>query len=107
MYYECRKCEHEEIRGCLPGVTCGIVVVVWGSVSMAAGLHLIDFLFPQGLGWWWIPAGPALFFFSIIPGAMILHLIAETIEWGLVSLRGCRKCRSHRLSFGRTHGFGL
>ena len=107
MYYECRKCKIEEFRGVLPGTTCGILLAIWGGICASILGTVVRFVFPDGLGWWWLLAGPVIFAVSMIPGAIAIHLIAITIEWILISVFPCRNCRSHQFSFGRTHGFGL
>ena len=107
MFYECRRCKHEEYRGILPGATCGILLACWGGVSIAACLISIQYFLSNGLGWWWLLVAPAVFVFSITIGAITLHLLASVFEWLAISLVPCKKCGSHRFKFGRTHGFGL
>jgi hypothetical protein len=107
MYYQCRKCKDEEFRGILPGVTCGILLLTWGAVFLAFLVIVAKKLFPGGLGWWWLAAAPVMVLLAWIPGALLLHLTAMAFEWAMISVSPCRKCGSHRFSFGKTHGFGL
>jgi hypothetical protein len=80
--------------GVWAGTCAGILIVVTARVW-------------PGLGWWWLAVGPGLVVVSVFPGSVLLHLAAMTIEWVAISLFACPKCRGHRFSFGRTHGFGL
>jgi hypothetical protein len=107
MYYECKSCHHEEGRGLLPGTTCGLLLSVWGGLCFGFLVALIRAIWPDGIGWWWLLAGPVSFLFSIVPGALLLHFVAMFLEWITISVFPCKKCGSHRFSFGKTHGFGL
>jgi hypothetical protein len=107
MYYECRRCGLEEYRGCLPGVTCGLLLSVWAGLSGGAIVVAVRLLFPGGIGAWWLLVGPAIVVVSFIPGSVVLHLLAMSLEWLVISTIPCKGCRSHRFSFGKTHGFGL
>lgn len=107
MFYQCRKCSHEEFRGVLPGVTCGILLASCGGVFLGFLCGVAKELFPDGLGWWWLVAAPVMFLLAMVPGALLLYTTAAAIEWAAISIIPCRRCGSHRFSFGRTHGFGL
>ena len=106
MYYECKLCKNESPRGILPGATCGILFLVEGVIGYQLLLEATSIIFPVFYAHWWL----LMWFALLLPGLVcgfFLYIIFCTLEWLLVSLVGCRKCRSHRLSFGRTHGFGL
>ncbi len=107
MYYTCRRCGLEEPRGILPGTTCGLLLAVWGGVCAGILFGVTGKMFPGGLGWWWLLAAPAVVVVSLFPGSILLHFVAATFEWLVISVFPCKKCRSHRFSFGTTHGFGL
>jgi hypothetical protein len=80
---------------------------VCGGLFAGTIIALLGFALPIRLGWWWIVVAPAVAIFSWIPGAIFIQLLAMTIEWLGISVFPCRRCRSHRFSFGKTHGFGL
>ncbi len=107
MYYECKRCKAEEFRGLLPGTTCGMLLAVDTGICAGGLLIATDIFFPDGLGWWWLLAAPAIFAFALFPCSFILHLVVCTLEWMLISVFPCRECGSHWFSFGRTYGFGL
>ena len=106
MWYTCKKCRHDEARGCLPTVSCGMLLSVYVGIAGAVVLVVIDLLFPRGLGWWWLLGGPVLVVLSLF-GGMLVHLLCQLLEWLLFCLRRCPKCRARAWSWGYTRGFGL
>jgi hypothetical protein len=106
MYYKCKKCEHTEFRGILPGATCGVLLAANMGLSIALAETAIDHIFPSGLGYWWLIAAPLLVVFSFF-GAIAIQYLLSALEWLLFCLCACPKCKSRKWSFGFTQGFGL
>lgn len=115
MIYKCRACEHEEARGCLPTVTCGIYLFFLMGIAGGLGAAAIDswrgHLRPETeLGWWnllVVPLSLVLCLVGAFIGAVVLNYILEAIEYLVVVLRKCPKCGARRWTWGFTRGFGL
>ena len=65
MIYACRRCQYEEARGCIPTVSCGIFLIGLFGITLGQLLVMVEFLFPDGLAWWWFLAGPLLFLAAV------------------------------------------
>ena len=116
MYYKCRCCEHEEARGCLPTVTCGIYLLFLMGLTVAIGsftLRLIGGDSPGlalELGWWKllvIPLGMVVGLVLAFVGTVLLNYVFEFIEYVAFCLTKCPKCGARKWSWGYTRGFGL
>lgn len=105
MIYKCRACQHTEARGFLPGVSCGLMIMVLTGVAGGLLLFLLRF-YTTSLGWWWLLAAPLLVVASFV-GSWLLHELLAGIEWLLFCFRRCPNCRFRRWSWGFTQGFGL
>lgn len=124
MIYRCRNCQHEEVYGCLPAVSCGALLLIqiglcvaisvpgFWHIRKAANAAAISTGGEAGVepGWWAILLVPAFLIFALsvlLVMAMVINLIMEFAEWITVSFRRCPKCQSRRWSWGYTRGFGL
>lgn len=107
MIYRCKACNHTEERGFLPGVTCGLMMVVLASIAGGLFLWLMRLLTPLlPLGWWWLLAAPLLLVAAVF-GSLLFDALLAGIEWLLFCLRRCPTCGARRWSWGFTQGFGL
>lgn len=106
MIYACRRCRFEEARGCIPTVSCGLFLAMLWGIAIGLLLALVDRLFPDGLGWWWLLAGP-LFGLVSLPLGLLLHPALAAFEWALFCWRRCPDCGARAWSWGFTRGFGL
>lgn len=106
MLYRCRKCGHEEARGCLPAVSCGMLLMAYAAVyGVLVGLAvpaLERIWFHDGLGWRWVFVAILL-----IPCEVAIHYAAQLTEWLAFCLKRCPGCGTRRWSWGFTRGFGL
>lgn len=116
MYYKCRCCEHEEARGCLPTVTCGIYLLFLMGLTVAIGSFTLRLIRGDSpglaleLGWWKllvIPLGMVVGLVLAFVGAVLLNYVFEFIEYVAFCLRKCPKCGARKWSWGYTRGFGL
>ena len=116
MYYKCRRCEHEEARGCLPTVTCGIYLFFLMGLAVAIGSFTVRMIRGDAarqsldLGWWnllVVPVAMLVGFVLAFIGAILLNYVFEFIEYLAFCLRKCPKCGSRKWSWGYTRGFGL
>ena len=112
MYYKCKVCEHEEARGCLPTVTCGVYLLF--LIGCMAGIAAVTARMIRGdappqalnLGGWRLLVVP-LSLVGALVGAMILNAILELMEYLVFAFRRCPNCGARRWSWGYTRGFGL
>jgi hypothetical protein len=106
MVYRCQRCSHKEARGCLPTVSCGIYLM--GLVGMASAIlaAVLPSVFPDGLGWWWLLAAPALLVLSVLL-AFPLNWLLELLEWLAFYWRKCPQCGQRKWSWGFVEGWGL
>jgi len=116
MYYKCRRCEHEEARGCLPTVTCGIYLFFLMGCTLGIAAVTVRMIRgdaprqPLDSGWWnllVVPLSLVIGFVGAFVGAMILNAILELIEYLAFAFRKCPQCGARRWSWGYTRGFGL
>lgn len=106
MIYACRRCRFEEARGCVPTVSCGMLLaVLWGIATVPLSLVVL-WLFPEGLGWWWLIAGPLVWLVAL-PLGLLLHPVLAACEWLAFCWRRCPQCSAHAWSWGFTRGFGM
>lgn len=105
MNYRCRRCGHEESRGCIPSASCGLLLVLPFAGALALQLGLIPTVFPDGLRWWWLLAIPLLVVISVIC-AVLFNAVIGLVEWLIYCRRQCPQCRSCSWSRGFTRGFG-
>ena len=110
MWYKCIECEHQEERGCIPGVSCGLYLAgLLALPGMMIGFVLSvlrQALGWDGFGWWWLLITPV----SIVVGFGLLMPVAiaiEWMEWFAFCRRRCPACGHRRWSHGYTRGFGL
>ena len=117
MLYRCKVCGHEEVRGCLPAVSCGLYLIglLWLSACLfAATAHGLRSplsrdadVSPASPPWWyWLIGCPASLVLMLL-GAVLLKYLLELIEFLVFILRRCPVCGGHRWSWGYTRGFGL
>src|SRR5690349_3861711 len=110
MLYQCRNCNHEEARGCLPPATCGIYTL--GLMGLTGAMLIPALRYARslarstsesvnipaqesGLGWWVllvIPIALVLGFVVLFIGAITLNAVFELIEWLAYCCRRCPKC---------------
>jgi hypothetical protein len=93
-------------RGCLPTVSCGILIVVMQSIAIGLLLPIVAHVFPDGLGSWWLLAGPLLFLLSI-PLGLLLYSMIMLFEWLAYCWKRCPTCGARKWSWGFTRGFGI
>lgn len=106
MIYKCLDCEFREGRGVLPGVSCGILMLLEMGVATLLISFVARALLPDDLGWWWLLIAPVLFVLALPAGYLVAVALAA-LEWLVFSLRRCPRCGARRWSFGFTEGFGL
>ena len=89
MVYRCLHCNHAEARGCLPTVSCGLYLIVLFAIASSMLFSLVPLLAPEGLGWWWLAAGPILLAASVAL-SIALNWTLEFLEWAAFVLLDCR-----------------
>ena len=106
MIYTCKACGFSEGRRIRPSTACGMLLIVYMGLAFAPLLTIMRLIFPEGLGWWWLLGGPALFATSLIM-SFFIGFCVELIEWLLFCCRKCSICGKRKWSWGYTQGFGL
>jgi hypothetical protein len=118
VIYRCLVCQHEEARGCLPTVTCGLYFVFLLGLSagclagVARGLHALAGdrphpVEPPETPWWVFLAAVAIAPILAVVGMMATKFLLELIEYLAFARRQCPTCGGRRWSWGFTRGFGL
>ena len=116
VYYKCRRCEHEEARGCLPTVSCGLYLLFLMGLTVGIGSIAVRVIRGDSprqaldLGWWnllAVPLGIVIGLVGAFVGAILLNYLFELIEYLAFALRKCPKCGARKWSWGYTRGFGL
>ncbi|RYX81664.1 hypothetical protein EON83_22975 [bacterium] len=103
MYYKCCSCGEEKyVDGCLPSVSCGMLLGVDMGVALGVGLPVTQRLFTH-IGWWaWLAFVPL-----IIVLFLTVMLVPQFIEWLIAMVTACPQCHKRRWSWPFTRGFGL
>jgi hypothetical protein len=116
MIYRCLLCDHEEGRGCLPTVTCGLyllafpvlaVGILWGATYLlrwALGPEVR----PRPPAPWWVWPVAAVVTVVLVVGMTVA--LKRAVEWAerlAVLRRPCPRCGGRRWSRGFTRGYGL
>lgn len=106
MIYRCRSCQEKVYFGCLPSVSCGLLLMVYASIGGAISWTVGELLWRVLPHWVTFAAIPALAVLGIL---MIWPLAwaSGAVEWLLIHLTRCRRCGGRRWSWGFTEGFGL
>jgi hypothetical protein len=116
MIYRCKKCNFEEKRGFLPGVSCGLLFLaligLWVfafAIIVPVVHHIYRRSLPQTLQVFlahdWLVM-LAAFPVSVV-GAIALYALLEAVEWLVFARRRCANCGARHWSWGFTRGFGL
>jgi hypothetical protein len=82
-----------------------LLSALWG-LAIGLLLSVVRWLFPNGLGWWWLLAGPLLWLVAL-PLGLLLHPVLAAFEWLAFCWRRCPQCGERAWSWGFTRGFGL
>ena len=103
MYYRCYSCQQEKyVSGCLPGATCGLLLMVNMSVALGIALPIMKHLLRHFGGWAWLG------FLPLTVGLFLaVTFIPEFLEWLGAMSAPCPNCHRRQWSWPFTRGFGL
>ena len=102
MLYKCKSCGHEVHSGCLPSVSCGLLLPLYG---VPAGIVIGLFWAPvhRVLGFWtYLLCVPAAVAVMVASGCLL-----DFAEYGWTCLHRCPKCKKRKWSKGYFKGAGL
>lgn len=104
---ECRICGFRGFVGCMPGATCGLLVIVGLIFGAGASLGLAVRLGSSLSLLLKLPLIAVALIAGAVVGVFAVHFLPWTAEWLIAMCRRCPECGARKWSYPFTEGFGL